>query len=220
MRSRCLRQRLAQRRQRRLGLRQRRLLCREIAAIGVAQVQLALQRVAHLGVDRDDLNGRIDLAAQRSLGDGRDHEVRRQRKIGRLDLKALHVGKGFERFDRPPIEAPDVERVSHRQLRGIELENAGAGGGHRSEYRRGALVCRIEVGLDQREELSLLRVNALLRRTQRRQRRLQVRIILQRLLDHGVQLPRFEQRPPLVGNVAAGNEMLLRSGGHGCRGGL
>ena len=117
-----LRECLAQRRQRCLGLRQSGFLRRQIAAIGIARVQLAPQCVAHRGVDRDELNCGVDLAAQRGFGDGRDGEVRRQRKIGRLDLEALHVGQGFERFDRSPIKPPDVERVRHRQLRGIEIE--------------------------------------------------------------------------------------------------
>ena len=87
-----LRQRLAQRRQRRPRLRQRRLLGRDVGPIGIAQRQLALQDVEHLGVGRDQLVGGLDLAAQRGFGDGRDHDVCRQRQIGGLDLEALVVG--------------------------------------------------------------------------------------------------------------------------------
>ncbi len=48
-------------------------------------------------------------------------------EIGRLDLEALHVGQRFEQLDGAAIEAPDVERVGHQDLRGIEIEDAGAG---------------------------------------------------------------------------------------------
>ena len=45
-----------------------------------------------------------------------------------------------------------------------------------------------------------------LRGAQRRQRRLQVRIVLQRVLDQCVERRRFEQRPPFLRNVAALDE--------------
>ena len=122
-----LRQRLAQRRQGRLGLRQRRCLHGDIAAVAQAVVQPALQEVEHFAVDRDQLIGGLDLAAQRGLGDRRDHHVRCQRQIGRLDFEALHVGERLQRFHRAPIEAPDVERVGDLQLRGIEIVDVGAG---------------------------------------------------------------------------------------------
>ena len=54
---------LLQRRQRCLYLGKRSLLCGHFAAIGEARFQLLAQNAEHLGVDGDDLPGRLDLAA-------------------------------------------------------------------------------------------------------------------------------------------------------------
>jgi hypothetical protein len=48
-------------------------------------------------------------------------DVRDERQISRLDLEALVVGLGLQRFDRAPIEAPDIEGVRHLHLRGVEI---------------------------------------------------------------------------------------------------
>jgi hypothetical protein len=37
-------------------------------SVGVANIQLMAQNVEQLGIDRNDLLGRVDPAAQRSLG--------------------------------------------------------------------------------------------------------------------------------------------------------
>ena len=132
-----------------------------VAAVGIARVQLPPQDVEHLGVDRNELIGRVDLAAQRRLGDGGDRHVRGEREVGRLDLKALRVGERLERFDGAAIEAPDVEGVRNQDLRGMEIVDAGARCRDRRQRRRRALVGRIEIGLDQREEFSLLGVRLL-----------------------------------------------------------
>ena len=208
-----LRQRLAQRRQCRLGLRQRRFLHGDVAAVAQALVQPALQQVEHFAVDRDQLIGGLDLAAQRGLGDRRDHDVRCQRQIGGLDLEALHVGERLQRFHRAPIEAPDVERVGDLQLRGIEIVDVGAGRRHRRQRSRSLIARRIEIGLHQRKEFALLGVDRLLRGAQRRHGRLQVGIVGDRSLDQRVERGRLEHRPPFLGNVAAGDETLALAGG-------
>ena len=109
-----LSKRFAQRRQRRPCLRQCRFLGGKIAAIGVALVELLLERVAHFADDGDEPDGGIDLPAQRRFGNDGNHQIGCQREIGRLDLKALYVRQSFKRLDGPAIEAPDVECVGHR----------------------------------------------------------------------------------------------------------
>ena len=102
-----LRQRLAQRRQCRLGLRQRRRLHGDVAAVAQTLIQPALQEVEHFAIDRDQLIGGLDLAAQRRLGNRRDYHVRCQRQISRLDLEALHDGQS-RLLDRRAVPAPPV----------------------------------------------------------------------------------------------------------------
>ena len=207
-----LRERLAQRRQRGLDLRQSGFLQGDVIAVGVAGVELVPQDVEHLGIDGNKFVGGVDLSSQGGLGDGRDHDVRGERQVSRLNLEALVVGQRLQRFDRASVETPNVEGIRHFDLRGMEREDVGARCRDRRQRGGRALVGRIEVGLDQREELTLLSVNLLPGGPQRGDRRLQRRIIVQRALDQRVERGRFEPRPPSRGNVAAFGEALRLAG--------
>ena len=201
-------ERLAQRRQRRPDLRQGGFLRRHFAAVGVARFELLAEDVEHLGVDGNELVGGVDLAAQRGLGNGGERHVRGERQIGRLDLKALRVGLRRERLDGAAVETPDVEGIRHLDLRGMEREDVGARRRDWCQRGGGALVGWIEVGLDQRKEFTLLSVHLFSGCAQRRYRRLQRRIVVQRTLDQGVERGRFESGPPSLGDVTAFDETL------------
>ena len=118
----------------------------------------------------------------------------------------------MQRLDGAAVETPDVEGIRHPDLRGMEREDVGARCRDRRQGGGRALVGRIEVGLDQRKELTLLGVNLLPGGAQRGDRRLQRRIVVQRALDQSVERGRSEPRPPSRGNVAALGEALRLAG--------
>ena len=182
-----------------LRLRQRRFLRRHVAAVGVARFELLAEDVEHLGVDRDELVGGLDLPAQRGFGDGGDHDVRAQRQIGRLDLKTLVVGLRLQRLNGAAVETPDVERVRHADLRGVERERVGARIEDRRERAGSPLVRRIEVGRAPAERTCppARRPPACAARSVGH-RRLQRGIVVQRALEQRVERRRSEQRPPFV----------------------
>ena len=117
-----LRQCLAQRRQGRLDLGQRRLLGGNVAAIGVALHELATHDFEHLRIDVDELVGGLDLAAQRRLLDRRHDHIGTERQVGGLDQEALVIRLRLQRFHRPAILPPHVEGVRHHDLGGVEIE--------------------------------------------------------------------------------------------------
>src|SRR6516162_11703202 len=160
----CLRERLAQRRQSSSCLRERGFLQSEVVAIGKSSLELTPDGFEHLLIDRDDLFDRLDLPAQRGFSDHRNNQISGQRQVGGLSLEALHVAQGFERFYRATIEPPDVERISDFELRGDEVEYLRAIGRHWRQRRRRALAGRVEIGLSQRKELALLRIDGFFRR--------------------------------------------------------
>jgi hypothetical protein len=168
---------LAQRRQRRLGLSESRLLHGKVAARDRALVELTPQCIDHLAIDRNQFIGGINLFSQRRLGDGCDRYVGGQCEIGRLDLKALHVRERLKRFDFASIKTPNIERVSYLELRSNEIENAGAVCRHGRQRGGGLLSRRIRIGLHQWKEFCFLGENRLLVGSKRSQRRLQIRII-------------------------------------------
>ena len=85
----------------------------------------------HLGIDVDKPVGCIDLRAQRSLLNGRDHDVCDQRQIGGFDLKALRIGGRLQRLDGAPVEAPGIERIADQHLGGEKVEQIVAAGRQR-----------------------------------------------------------------------------------------
>ena len=93
-------QRLLQGRQGRLGLRQRRLLGGDVGAGDGAEPGLALQDAERLALGGDDALGRLDLGAQRGLGDRRHDHVGGERQISGLEQEALRFGLRLGRFGR------------------------------------------------------------------------------------------------------------------------
>ena len=95
-----LRQLLLQRRQGLFGLRERGFLRGNFHFGYDAGAQLIAEHMEHIGFNLDELIGGGNLAAQRGFLNGRDHDVRRQGEIGRLELEALVVALRLQRFHR------------------------------------------------------------------------------------------------------------------------
>ena len=203
---------LLQRRQRRLRRRHFGLLRQHIGSGGAADFELMAHDVELVGLRLDDVERRLDLAAQRGFRNSRRHHVRGERQIGRLELEALIFGKRLRRLDLPPLAAEDIGRIGdvHRGLEQIE-DGRRAG---LAECRGRELLARGgSVGVDRRQQLAGLRVKVFLGLPQRRLRRLQARVGLQRFGDQAVEFLRMKNLPPLARNVASHIELLRRATG-------
>ena len=164
-------------------------------------------------VEGDDLDGCVDLAAQRRLLDRGDHHVGCERQIGGLDREALLIGQRLLRLHRASIEPPDIHGIGDEDLRGVEIESewaiGGYGYGRKSRGRSRNLLARgVEIGLRGREVLGLLRVDDLLCRAQRRHGGLQILIVMQGLFDQPIEAMRSKHPPPLLREIAAIGEVL------------
>jgi len=110
-----LRQLLLQRWQRGARLRQCRLLGQHVGLRRSAKDKALTHHAKLIGLILDDVLGGGDLAAQRCLLNGGNHDVRGQREIRRLELEALIVGLRQQGFDLPSRAAEHVRCIGNIQ---------------------------------------------------------------------------------------------------------
>jgi hypothetical protein len=182
-----LRQLFLQQGQGLLNLRQRGFLGGDVGLGHLAKRALAPQQVEHVGLNLDDPLRRCDLAAQRGLLHGGPRQIRGQCEIGRLKLEALLVRLRRQRLDGATGAAEDIRRIGYVQLSGEEIEGRriGADIGRRGD--RGLLPDRADIGIEGRQQRTLLRVEVLLRGPQRCLRRREIRTCRERGVDQAVE---------------------------------
>ena len=203
-----LRQLLLQRGERCLGLRQRRLLRQHVRFGDGADVELALDPLELIGLRLDDLLGRGDLIAQRGVGDRSGHDIGGQREIGRFHPERLVVRLRLQRLDLAAGAAPQIERIADADGGTIECVERGLARPLSGLRGRGLRALGRSARAYLWKQRSLLRQRVLARGPQRILRSFNVRMVANRLLDKGVDLPGMKQRPPGAGQVAPGGKTL------------
>ena len=200
---------LLQRRQQEPGLRDRRFLGHHIGQGDLPERVLLAQDLQQLRLQGDQPAGRRDLSAQRRFLDGGERDVGRERQVDGLALEGLVLCERLQRLRLPPHPAPNVGDIVDRHLRGMQAENLGVVGGRRVERRnRRPLARGVPIRRDLRKQGTALRQRVGLRDPHGGFGGLQVRVVLDRLLDQLVEGARAEQLPPAARNVGAIEERL------------
>src|SRR5262249_21456603 len=156
----------------------------------------------------DDLLARRDLSAQRRLLHGCRGQVRAQRQVRHLELKALSSGEALQRLDLPPIAAEHVRGEAEGALRGEQAEVQLARAQRWRQGRRSLLTARREATGDRREERASLREQEGAGLPQRSLGGDEGGVSDERLIDQRVQRRRFENRPPPLGELLVVDEAL------------
>ena len=112
---------LAQRRQRGGDLRELRFLRGDIQPAGIAFGILVAQDLQHVGVDVDELAGRVDLRLQCCLLDRRDHHIGGQRGVRRDHLESNRLRLRLHRFHGAAVQAEHIGHIRDADLRGEQL---------------------------------------------------------------------------------------------------
>jgi len=209
---------VAQRRQGGLALREGCLLGGDVGHRTLADAESALQQGKGLTLDLDGALGGGDLAAQRGLGDGGDHDVGGEGEIGRLELEALLLGLGVERFGGTPRAAPQVGDESDVQQAGEQSVDRSAGGCGGRERGRRLVLAAAQRGADGGEQRGALGLRVLLRELQGLDRGLDVGIGRERARDQVAERAGLEDAPPLRRDVETLHEGLRLAAQHVGRG--
>src|SRR5712671_3566641 len=216
----CLRERFLERRQVRARLRKLRALREHVRARNGAELELLLDQLQLALLRIDDIARRADLLAQRRLAERGGRDVRRQRKIGGLELKALEVYARAQRLELAPRAARHVDGVGHVDRGVVQIEDA-AGDRRIAERRaRNALALRRQTRVDARIEHRVLGVQVLLGLAKCSLRRGERRMAGEGRAHQLVEFRRAEKRPPLGGDLRPHLEALRLSTAHRRRFGL
>jgi hypothetical protein len=209
---------LVQWRQRRLRLRQQRLLGGEVRRGGLAKVELPAQRCQDPLLVGDDEIGRVDLGPERGVLHGGGHHAVGQGDARGRQLEPLRLFERDQVFHLSAVRAKDVGRVRDRYLRGGQRIERVAGLGRAGQRLGEMLAARCDGALHAWEVIALLGEHGLVRRLQRSAGGCDRPVVLQRLGDQLVERRTVERAPPLGGRVAA--KLELRSAWFGgCRAG-
>ena len=115
---------------------------------------------------------------------------------------ALKLSRRQQRLHLAPRAAEHIRCIGHDQLGGVEGEPGFTRRGRReNDAGRSLIAARRVADYGCREERALSRVNVLPREAQRSLCCRQGRVVLQRLLDQGIERFRVKQGPPLARNV-------------------
>src|SRR6267378_145271 len=157
-----LRERLLERRQVRACLRKLRELREHVPARECAELELLLDQPGLALLRIDDIARCADLLAQRRLAERGGRNVRCQRKVGGLELKALEVYARAQRLELAPSAARHVDGVGHVDRGVVQIEDT-AGDRRIAERRaRNALALCRQARVDARIEHRVLGVQVLL----------------------------------------------------------
>src|SRR5258708_17098871 len=215
-----LSERLFERWQVRARLRELRALRKYVRARNGADGELLLDQLELELLRFGDLARREDLLAQRRLAERGGRDVRCQRKVGGLELKALEVYARAQRLELAPSAAGHVDGVGHVDRGVVQIEDA-AGDRRIAEGRAGnALALRRQARVDARIEHRVLGVQVLLGLTERGLRRGERRMAGEGRAHELVELRRAEKRPPLGGDLCPHLEALRLASAHRRRLGL
>ena len=212
-------ERLAQRRQARLGGGNLRLYDEDVGHRLRADGILLFDQIELDAVVGDDFLGRVDLLAQRRFAETRRRDVRRQAQVSAFELEALLVGSSGLRLDAATHGAEQVQRVADVDTGVVQRERRRDAA--RGSRRPGAKTETVRIaarnaglGVDARKQPAARRVGVFLRLSQGGLRRSDARAMSQRLLDATVQLVARECRPPTTGNIGTCEKMLCVAGRH------
>ena len=112
---------LEQRRQRGGDLRELRFLRGQIQPAGITFGKLVLQDLNHVGVDVDELAGRVNLRLHRALLNRRDHHVGGQRGVGRDHLETNLLFLRLQRLHGAAVQAENIGHIRNADLRGEQI---------------------------------------------------------------------------------------------------
>ena len=170
-----------------------------------------------LPLQRNQLLRGLDLRTIRGSGHHRVDDVGGECQIGRAFVGMRHIDLGTQTLDQPTLPAEDVEGVTDRSRQREQVEHVRRR--PLSEIQgREPLPRRRRIRLDGRIENPITAAQVILARAQIGLRGGKTGIVVERLLDHPVELSRLKQCPPIGGHRGAGIELLcsaLRRCGRG-----
>ncbi len=197
---------LFERRQGGAGLSELRLL-REHRGLGNRpQFELPFHQRQLFALGRQHVVGGGDLGAKRGFLDGGGRQVRGQRQIGRLVLKALVIDLGGQAFELPPRGAEQVEGVGDvdRGIKQAELL-ARSAEGSAGDALAGGPQAGIDAGVEQG---AARRPKILPRFAQGGLGCAERRVLLQPLFDQRIESGGAKQCPPLGSELPGKGEAL------------
>ncbi len=201
-----------ERHQHRLRVGELRLLLGDVGAGGAAEIELAPHGGEEALLEADQVALQRDLSPERGLVDGRRDHVADQGEVGRLEQRALVVGQRDTLLDAAPDPAPDIEVVGERELRvvvAVDEVDVGLALGR----ERLVAASAQEGAAERRQQAAVLREREFLGVAQRLARRLDARVVAQRLADQPAERGRVEQLPPGAGDVLSDRERLRVAAG-------
>jgi hypothetical protein len=196
-----------QRRQRGFQLRQCSLLRQQVGFGDGAQFKLLAHDLKGFALGVDDLPRGLDLGAQARLLNGRCHDVRGQRQVGRIIFVAAGIGRSLQRFHLATVRTEQVRDKRDADLGRVQIENRRARGERGCEHlHRVAIAAGIRIQLHLWKVGATPRGDVLLCLAQRGFRRLHVGVGAQRFGDQRIQGRGAELMPPLCRRVLARDE--------------